>query len=165
MLCCKLCRYDHLSECLSRILDERPNDVLGNLNVNTVEQTCHVSAWQLPCCSQEITVHWVNYARHGYLMQGTFLFNPFATGTFEQLSLTVKAEKFVQTSDTLQVGWMCMCVVVQALSPSQRYSYRHSEGVSVTNVLLVVTSHPQPWDQDIFALFSTLHCIILAIHL
>lgn len=37
-----------------------------------------------------------------------FLLNPLITDTFEQLSLTVKAEKFVQTSDTLQVGLMCI---------------------------------------------------------
>lgn len=94
-------------------------------------------------------------------MQGTFLFNPFATDTFEQLSLTVKAEKFVQTSDTLQVGWMCICVVVRGIESLSKVQLEHSEGVNITNVLLVVVFHPQPWDQDVFALFSTLHCIIL----
>ena len=49
VLCCKLCRYDHLSECLSKILDERPNDVLGNLNGGTVEQTCQYTAAPMLC--------------------------------------------------------------------------------------------------------------------
>lgn len=39
-----------------------------------------------------------------YLLHVTFLLDPLITDTFEQLSLTVKAEKFVQTSDTLQVS-------------------------------------------------------------
>ena len=86
-------------------------------------------------------------------MQGMFLCNPFATDTFEQLSLTVKAEKFVQTSDTLQVGWMCMCVVVQGIESLSKV--QHSEGVNITHVLLVVFFHPQPhWIK------TFLHCLV-----
>ena len=36
MMVCQHCRYDHLSECLSKILDERPNDVLGKFQVDIV---------------------------------------------------------------------------------------------------------------------------------
>ena len=67
--------YDHLSECLSKILDERPNNSVGELLVNNYSDIKPIF----------VTV---------------------CVDIFENISQTVKKERYQPEPDTLQVsGW------------------------------------------------------------
>ena len=76
-----LSSYDHLSECLSKILDERPNNSVGELIMNI-----H---------NMYLDVH-INFLLRYYL----------CVDIFESVSQTVKKERYQPEPDTLRVsGW------------------------------------------------------------